>query len=114
MSFVAGGKILSEGEYIMTLKEEAYAIIDKLPDKVMGDILKDLQRKADDPITWETPEQEAARKAKKREESMRAFLRLEEMRKEIQAMRKEDPDLIPDDYEEAYADSLAEKYLVAK
>ena len=98
----------------MTLKEEAYAIIDKLPEKVMGDILKELQKKADDPITWETPEQEAARKAKELAKRREAFLRLEEMRKEIQAMRKEDPSLIPDDYEEAYADALAEKYLVAK
>ena len=96
-----------EGEYIMTLKEEAYAIIDKLPDKVMGDILKDLQRKADDPITWETPEQEAARKAKEREKSMQAFLWMEEM-------KKKSPLLIPENYEEAYADALAEKYGLAK
>ena len=96
MSFVAGGKILSEGEYIMTLKEEAYAIIDKLPDKVMGDILKELQRKADDPITWETPEQE-------RERKMRAFQRMEEL-------RKTNPLRIPEDYESEYADAVSEKY----
>ena len=41
-------------------------------------------------------------------------MRLEEIRKEIQAMRKKDPSLIPDDYEEAYADAIAEKYGVAK
>lgn len=45
----------------MTLKEEAYAIIDRLPDKVMGDILRELKQKADDPRTWETPEQERER-----------------------------------------------------
>ncbi|MBQ6972864.1 MAG: hypothetical protein IJP86_11000 [Synergistaceae bacterium] len=64
-------------------------------------------QEADDPRTWETPEQE-------RERKMRAFMELEEMRKEFQAMRKKDPSLIPDDYEEAYAEALEEKYGVAK
>ena len=98
----------------MTLKEEAYAIIDKLPDKVMEDVLKALKKTEENPRTWETPEQEQAREAKELEERREAFLRLEEIRKEIQAMRKKDPSLIPDDYEEAYADALAEKYGVAK
>ena len=91
----------------MTLKEEAYAIIDKLPDKVMGDILKELQKKADDPITWETPEQERERKAREREKSMQAFRELEEM---IRAR----PLQIPENYEEVYADAMAEKYGLVK
>ena len=98
----------------MTLKEEAYAIIDRLPEKVMGDVLQTLRKTDENPRTWETPEQEQAREAKELEEKWKAFLRLEEIRKEIQAMRKKDPSLIPDDYEEAYADAIAEKYGVAK
>ena len=98
----------------MTLKEEAYAIIDRLPEKVMGDVLQVLKKTDENPRTWETPEQEQAREAKELEEKWKAFLRLEEIRKEIQAMRKKDPSLIPDDYEEAYADAIAEKYGVAK
>ena len=39
----------------MTLKEEAIALINKLPDKVMGDIVQMLRRKADSPLTWKTP-----------------------------------------------------------
>ena len=77
----------------MTLKEEAYAIIDKLPDKVMGDVLKEIKKTADDPKTWETPEQEQARLAREREESMEAFRWMEEM-------RKKRPILIPENYEE--------------
>lgn len=46
----------------MTLKEEAYAIIDKLPDKVMGDILQVLKRTEESPLTWETPEQSRMKK----------------------------------------------------
>ena len=80
----------------MTLKEEAYAIIDKLPDKVMADIVRELQQKADDPRTWETPEQE-------RERKMRAFQRMEEMRKTT-------PLRFPEDYEAEYEDALSEKY----
>ena len=98
----------------MTLKEEAYAIIDRLPEKVMGDVLQVLKKTDENPRTWETPEQEQAREAKELEEKWKAFLRLEEIRKEIQAMRKKNPSLIPDDYEEAYADAIAEKYGVAK
>ena len=98
----------------MTLKEEAYAIIDRLPEKVMGDVLQVLKKTDENPRTWETPEQEQAREAKELEEKWEAFLRLEEIRKEIQAMRKKNPSLIPDDYEEAYADAIAEKYGVAK
>ncbi len=98
----------------MTLKEEAYAIIDKLPDKVMADIVKGLKETADNPLTWETPEQEAARKAKELEERREALRWLQDMREKIREMSKEDPTLIPDNYEEAYADALAEKYGVAK
>ncbi|MBQ3586295.1 MAG: hypothetical protein IJQ08_02980 [Synergistaceae bacterium] len=91
----------------MTLKEEAYAIIEKLPDKVMEDVLRELKETEENPLTWETPEQEAARKAKAREESMEAFRWMEEM-------KKKRPLLIPENYEEAYADALAEKYGLAK
>ncbi len=91
----------------MTLKEEAYAIIDRLPEKVMGDVLQVLKKTDENPRTWETPEQEQARKAKEREESMAAFRWMEEM-------KKKKPLLIPENYEEAYADALAEKYGVAK
>ena len=91
----------------MTLKEEAYALIDKLPDKVMGDILQVLKKKDEDPKTWETPEQEKARKAREREESIRAFRKLEEM-------IRTSPLQIPENYEEVYADALVEKYGVAK
>ena len=98
----------------MTLKEEAYAIIDKLPDKVMGDILQVLKRTEENPRTWETPEQEQARKAKELEEKREALKWLQDMRMKIQEMRKKNPELVPDDYEEAYADAIAEKYGVAK
>ena len=91
----------------MTLKEEAYAIIDKLPDKVMEDMLKALKKTETNPRMWETPEQEQARKAKELEESMAAFRWMEDM-------KKKQPLLIPENYEEAYADALAEKYGVAK
>ena len=49
----------------MTLKEEAIDLINKLPDKVMAEVLKSLKVKADDPKTWETPEQEQARESAK-------------------------------------------------
>ena len=86
----------------MTLKEEAHAFIDKLPDKVMEDIVQVLRKKDEDPITWETPEQEAARKTREREESMQAF-------RELQEMIRTRPLQIPENYEEVYADALAEK-----
>lgn len=98
----------------MTLKEEAYAIIEKLPDKVMEDVLRELKETEENPLTWETPEQEAARKAKELEERREALRWLQDMRMKIRDMRKENPALIPDDCEEAYADALAEKYGVAK
>ncbi len=63
----------------MTLKEEAYAIIERLPDKVMGDILKELKKTEANPRTWETPEQEAERKARELEERRKALRRLKEM-----------------------------------
>ena len=91
----------------MTLKEEAYAIIDKLPDKVMADVLQELKKTEANPRTWETPEQEAAREAKELEERRVAFLWLERM-------RKTNPLQIPENYEEVYADALAEKYGLAK
>ena len=91
----------------MTPREEAYALIDKLPDKVMEDIVQVLKKKDNDPKTWETPEQEKARKAREREESMQAFRELEEM-----ILTR--PLQIPENYEEVYADALAEKYGVAK
>ena len=87
----------------MTLKEEAIDLINKLPDKVMGDIVTLLKKKDEDPITWETPEEEQARKAREREESMKAFLELEEM-------IKAHPWQIPENYEDVYADAMAEKY----
>ena len=91
----------------MTLKEEAHAFIDKLPDKVMEDIVQLLRKKDEDPITWETPEQEAARKAKELEERREAFRWLE-------YMRKNHPLQIPENYEEVYAEAIAEKYGMAK
>ena len=42
----------------MTLKEEAYALIDKLPDKVMGELVQRMKRMMDDPSTWKEPFQE--------------------------------------------------------
>ncbi|MBQ3395517.1 MAG: hypothetical protein IJG34_06140 [Synergistaceae bacterium] len=91
----------------MTLKEEAYALIEKLPDKVMGDVLKGIKKTADDPKTWETPEQEQARLAREREESMQAF-------RELQEMIRTRPLRIPENYEEVYADAMAEKYGLVK
>ena len=91
----------------MTLKEEAYAIIDKLPEKVMEEVVQSLKKTEENPLTWETPEQEQARLAKEREESMAAFRWMEEM-------RKKRPLLIPENYEEAYTDAIMEKYGLAK
>ncbi len=91
----------------MTLKEEAYAIIDKLPDKVMEDVLKALKKTESNPRTWETPEQEQAREAKELEERREALRWLKEM------IRKQ-PLEIPENYEEVYAEAMAEKYGVAK
>ena len=91
----------------MTPREEALELIGKLPDKVMGDIVNVLKKKDEDPKTWETPEQEKARKAREREESMQAFRELEEM-------IRTRPLQIPENYEEVYADALVEKYGVAK
>lgn len=91
----------------MTLKEEAYELINKLPDKVMADVVKSLKVKADDPRTWETPEQEKARKAREREESMQAF-------RELQEMIRTDPLRIPENYEEVYAEGMARKYGLVK
>ena len=80
----------------MTLKEEAYALIDKLPDKVMGDIVQTLKQIEASPFTWETPEEERARK-------MQAFLELEEM-------RKKRPLGAPIDYKAEYEAAVLEKY----
>ncbi len=91
----------------MTLKEEAYALIDKLPEKVMADVVKALRKTDDDPKTWETPEQEKARKDREREESMQAF-------RELQDMIRTSPLNIPENYEEVYADAMAEKYGLVK
>lgn len=91
----------------MTQREEAYSLLEKLPDKVMGDILKVLRKTDEDPKTWETPEEEAARKEKERKESWEAFLWIENM-------KKTNPLIIPENYEEVYADAIAEKYGVAK
>lgn len=91
----------------MTLKEEAYAIIDKLPDKVMEDVLKALKKTEANPRTWETPEQEQAREAKELEERREALRWLKEM-------IRTQPLEIPENYEEVYAEAMAEKYGVAK
>ena len=91
----------------MTPREEALELIGKLPDKVMGDIVNVLKKKDEDPKTWETPEEEAARKEKESKERWEAFLWLEHM-------RKTQPLQIPENYEEVYADALVEKYGVAK
>lgn len=91
----------------MTQKEEVLELINKLPDKVMGDILQVLKKTDEDPKTWETPEQEAARKEKERVEKWEAFLWLEHM-------RKTNPLIIPENYEEVYADAMLEKYGLAK
>ena len=91
----------------MTLKEEAYALIDKLPEKVMADVVQALKKTDNDPKTWETPEQEQARKAREREESMQAF-------RELQEMIRTRPLNIPENYEEVYADAMAEKYGLVK
>ena len=84
----------------MTLKEEAYALIEKLPDKVMGDIVQMLKRTAESPFTWETPEQT-------RERKMKAFLEMEKMRKTM-------PLFIPEDYETEYETAMSEKYGLVK
>ena len=91
----------------MTLKEEACALIEKLPDKVMADVLKGIKETADDPKTWETPEQQKEREARELAEKREAFLWMEEM-------RKKRPLLIPENYEEAYTDAIMEKYGLAK
>ena len=87
----------------MTQREEAMALLGRLPDKVMGDILQVLRKKDEDPKTWETPEQEKARKEREREESMKAFRELEEM-------IRQHPWQVPENYEEVYADAMVEKY----
>ena len=46
----------------MTLREEAIELINKLPDKVMGDIVQVLRNTADSKSTWETPEQTRKKK----------------------------------------------------
>ena len=91
----------------MTLREEALELINRLPDKVMEDIVRVLKKKDNDPKTWETPEQEQKRKAREREESMQAF-------RELQEMIRTRPLQIPENYEEVYAEAMAEKYGVAK
>ncbi len=91
----------------MTLKEEACALIEKLPDKVMADVLKGIKETADDPKTWETPEQQKEREARELAERREAFMWLEKM-------RKTKPLLIPENYEEVYAEGMAEKYGLVK
>lgn len=91
----------------MTLKEEAYAIIDKLPEKVMEEVVKSLKKTEENPLTWETPEQEKARLEREHEESMQAF-------RELQEMIRTRPLRIPENYEEVYADAMAEKYGLVK
>ena len=80
----------------MTLREEALELINKLPDKVMEDIVRSLKSTFNSPFTWETKEQERARK-------MRAFHELEEMRKIM-------PPLEPIDCKAEYHAAIAEKY----
>ena len=91
----------------MTLKEEAYAIIDKLPEKVMEEVVQSLKKTEENPLTWETPEQQKEREARELAEKREAFLWMEEM-------RKKRPLLIPENYEEAYTDAIMEKYGLAK
>ena len=91
----------------MTPREEAYALLEKLPDKVMEDIVQTLKKKDDDPLTWETPEQQKEREARELEKRREALRWLEEM-------RKKKPLLIPENYEEVYADAMAEKYGLMK
>ena len=91
----------------MTLKEEAYAIIDKLPEKVMEEVVRSLKKTEENPLTWETPEQQKEREARELAEKREAFLWMEEM-------RKKRPLLIPENYEEAYTDAIMEKYGLAK
>ncbi len=91
----------------MTLKEEAYELINKLPDKVMADVVKSLKVKANDPRTWETPEQERDREARELEERRKAFRKLQEM-------IRTNPLRIPENYEEVYAEGMARKYGLVK
>ena len=91
----------------MTLREEALELINRLPDKVMEDIVRVLKKKDNDPKTWETPEQQKEREARELAERREAFRWLEEM-------RKTKPLLIPENYEEVYADAMAEKFGLAK
>ena len=65
----------------MTLREEALELINRLPDKVMEDIVRVLKKKDNDPKTWETPEQQKEREARELAERREAFRWLEEMRK---------------------------------
>ena len=73
----------------------------------MEDVLKALKKTEANPRTWETPEQEQAREAKELEERREALRWLKEM------IRKQ-PLEIPENYEEVYAEAMAEKYGVAK
>lgn len=80
----------------MTLKEEAYSLIDKMPDKVMEDVVRDLRNTINNPWTWETPEQSRARK-------MQAL-------RELQALREDARKLGSMDYATAREEAMFEKY----
>ena len=80
----------------MTLKEEAYAIIDKLPEKVMSDVVQMLKRKAESPLTWKTPEQDRMRKM--------------EALREIQELRRDAKRFGSMDYATAREEAMFEKY----
>ena len=80
----------------MTLKEEAYALIEKLPDKVMGDVVQMLKRKAESPLTWKTPDQDRMRKM--------------EALREIQELRRDARRFGSMDYATAREEAMFEKY----
>lgn len=84
----------------MTLKEEACSLINQLPDKCMEGIIRQLKRKMEDPWTWETPEQERARK-------MEALQGLQELRKQA---REYEAKYGPFDPEAARAEAMREKF----
>lgn len=80
----------------MTLKEEAYALIEKLPDKVMGDIVQMLKRTVESPLTWETPEQSRMKK-------MEALLEIQQLRRDARRFGSMD-------YATAREEAMFEKY----
>ncbi len=80
----------------MTLKEEAYSLINQLPDNCVEEVVRDMKSMMESSSTWKTP-------AQRIEKKMQAL-------RELQALREDARKLGSMDYATAREEAMYEKF----